>query len=87
MPLTRIAVELFNVLSFHGERERDDIVTGHHIGLIQVQGEASYWFAVEVYVSEHALQLLWRLLPELDHRQRSSVIGVHHLCGFFCLPS
>ena len=34
----------------------------NHLGLTQVHAEA-YWFAGEVYVtvSEHALQLLWRL--------------------------
>ena len=32
----------------------------HYLGLTQVHAEA-YWFAGEVYVSEHALQLLWRL--------------------------
>ena len=69
-----------NYLCFNGYCGHDGVVIARRLGHTQVHAEA-YWFAGEVYVSEHALQLLWRRTYQ-DYnyrRQRSSVTGVHRL--------
>ena len=56
-----VSLYLFNNISVYGDSGRDGIFIEHHLGLSHVHDEA-YWFAGVVYVSEHALQLLWRLI-------------------------
>ena len=58
--IVHVSVYLFNGTPIYGDHGRGGIFIEHHLGLTQVHAEA-YWFAGEVYVSEHALQLPWRL--------------------------
>ena len=55
-----VSVYLFNGIPIYGDRGRGGTFIEHYLGLTQVHSEA-YWFAGEVYVSELALQLLWRI--------------------------
>ena len=55
-----VSVYIFNGIPIYGDCGRGGTFIQHHLGLTQVHADA-YWFAGEVLVSEHALQLLWRL--------------------------